>query len=80
MDAEGFIGIRSLRYLGTPVFSALRISSCDMVALSQREPNFWSRTWKFTLRDEVVHIVALQQFIFNAGSAILERMIHSLKI
>ena len=40
----------------------------------------WSRTWKFSLRDEVVHIVALQQFIFDAGSLILERKIHSLKI
>ena len=56
MDAEGFIGIRSLRYLGTPVFffslasslwlrefepsETVPISSCDMVALSQREPNF----------------------------------------
>jgi len=92
VDAEGFIEIRSLRYLAHRYFSqasSLRLrgfepsdivqhSSWDVVELSQRVPNFVESglgPGKFTLRDGVVYIAALQQIIFNADSAILERVI-----
>jgi hypothetical protein len=92
VDAEGFIDIRSLRYLAHRYFSqasSLRLrgfepsdtvlnTSWDIVELGQRVPSFLKSGLghgKFTLRDGVVYIAALQQIITNADSAILERVI-----
>ena len=87
VDAEGFIEIRSLRYLAhqylfsqasSSKFRIVQSSSWDVVDLSLRVPNFDRRdscmNWTVGHSRRVVHNTALQHVIFNAESTIIERM------
>jgi len=73
-----FSQVSSLRLRGFEPSDVVNTSSWDVLELSQRVPNFVEfglGPGKFTLRDGVVYIAALQQIIFNADSVILEKVI-----